>query len=235
MEPWQFYLILIVQVITSLMAIILAILIYKRNPNYKGNVYLSVGFLLYSLYPLGCFFYELGINDQIVQISMRASLLGTILGSGSFLVSMTIFCVGEKSDQLKKYNIPLIALTILACIIILLPNSIVAVEIYPTSCERSIILMGTISTYIIVSTGRMIYLLSKTVRNIPDENSPVRKKLRTFRLALIISLGIMTFSIIENITQIHFFNLFNYLFLLLTYIIISQPILKKQVSSKMQS
>jgi hypothetical protein len=221
---------LTVQLLTGILAIILAIFIYKRNPEYKGNLYLSIGFILYSLYPFGCFFYELSISELVVKISIRVSYLGTILGALFFLISMSIFCLGSQSDQLNKFIIPIIIFTIIACIIILLPFSITCVELNPSSCERSMILMGAISSYILLTTGRMVYLLSKTIKEINNKNSQVSKKLSTFRLALIISLGIMISSIIENITQIYFFNIFNYLFLLMTYIIISQPLLHKKIS-----
>ncbi len=230
MELWQFYTMLTVQLLTGILAIILAIFIYKRNPEYKGNLYLSIGFILYSLYPFGCFFYELSISELVVKISIRVSYLGTILGALFFLISMSIFCLGSQSDQLNKFIIPIIIFTIIACIIILLPFSITCVELNPSSCERSMILMGAISSYILLTTGRMVYLLSKTIKEINNKNSQVSKKLSTFRLALIISLGIMISSIIENITQIYFFNIFNYLFLLMTYIIISQPLLQKKIS-----
>ncbi len=228
MELWQFYSILIVQLLTGFLAIILAFYIYKQNPTYKGNIYLSLGFLLYSLYPFGCFFYELGICDLCVQISIRVSLFGTILGSLFFLISMTIFCLGTKSESLKNLRLPAGIITTLVCIIILLPSSVSSIELSPTTANRSMALMGAISSYILLSTGRMIYLLSKTIKEIEDISSPVRKRLRKFRLALIISLGIMFCSIIENITGVRFFNIFNYLFLLATYIIISQPFFKKK-------
>lgn len=230
MELWQFYTMLAVQLLTGFMALILAFFIYKRNPEYKGNVYLSIGFILYSLYPFGCFLYELGISELVVQISIRVSYLGTILGALFFLISMSIFCLGSKSEQLRKFKIPAIIITILACIIIFVPSSVTDVELNPTATERSMVLMGTISSYILLTTGRMVYLLSKTVKEINNKNLPVSKRLRNFRLALIISLGIMISSIIENITQIYFFNIFNYLFLLLTYILISRPLLMKKLS-----
>lgn len=230
MEPWQLYSLLAAQLITGIIALILAFLIYKRNPSYKGNIFLSIGFIFYSLYPFGSFFYELGINELVVQISIRASYFGTVLGSGSFLISMTIFCLSSISEQLKKYEIVGGILTILVCITIFLPNSITSVELNPSSCERSILLMGAISSYILLTTGRMIYLLSRTINEFKDKNSPVSNKLKKFRLALIISLGIMIFSIIENVTQLHFFNIFTYLILFLTYIVISQPLLKRQTS-----
>ncbi|MHA1611306.1 MAG: hypothetical protein ACTSYU_04565 [Promethearchaeota archaeon] len=228
MELWQFYSILFVQVFTGLTAIILAYFIYKQNPKYDGNQYLSLGFLLYSLYPFGCFFYELGICDLCIEISIRVSLFGTILGSLFFLISMNIFCLGSKSESLKKLKLPAGIITILVCVIILLPSSVSSIELHPSTAERSMLLMGAISSFILLSTGRMLYLLTKTIKEIEDKDSQVRKKLLKFRLALFISLGIMFCSIIENVTQIHYFNIFNYLFLLATYIIISQPFLKKK-------
>ncbi len=230
MELWQFYTMLAVQLLTGFMALILAFFIYKRNPEYKGNVNLSFGFILYSLYPFGCFFYELGISELVVQISLRISYLGSILGALFFLISMSIFCLGSKSEQLRKFKIFAIIITILVCIIIFIPNSVTDVELNPTATERSMVLMAAISSYILLTTGRMVYLLSKTINEFEDKNSLVSQRLRNFRIALIISLGILIFSIIENITQIHFFNVFNYLFLLLTYILISRPLLQKKLS-----
>ncbi len=228
MEPWQFYSMLTAQLLTGLIPLFLAYLIYKRNPEYKGNLFLSIGFLFYSLYPFGCFFYELGINEQVVQVSIRISYLGSILGAAFFLISMNIFCLGSQSEKIKKLLIPHSIFTTLVCIIIFLPSSITSIELNPTSAVRSMILVGAISSYIFLVTGRNIYLLTKTINEIKDKDLQIIMKLRNFRLALIISFGIMVFSIIENFTQIHFFNIFNYFFLLLTYIYISRPLLKKE-------
>ena len=228
MEPWQFYSMLTVKLLTGLIQLILPYLIYKRNPEYKGNLFLSIGFVFYSLYPFGCFFYELGIIELVVQVSIRVSYLGSILGAAFFLLSMNTFCLGSYSEKIKKLLIPLIIVTTLVCIIIFLPSSITEVKLNPTSAIRSMILVGAISCYIFLTTGRSIYLLTITINEIKDKDLQITIKLRNFRLALIISFGIMVFSIIENFTQIHFFNIFNYFFLLLTYIFISKPLLKKE-------
>ncbi len=228
MEPWQFYSMLTAQLLTGLIPLFLAYLIYKRNPEYKGNLFLSIGFLFYSLYPFGCFFYELGINELVVQVSIRVSYLGSILGAAFFFISMSIFCLGSQSEKIKKLLIPLIIFTTLICIMIFLPSSITSVELNPTSAVRSMILVGAISCYIFLATGGNIYLLTITINDIEDKNSQICIKLKNFRFALAISFGIMLFSIIENFTQIHFFNIFNYFFLLLTYIFISKPLLKQE-------
>ena len=230
MEPWQFYLIISVQLLSGFISIILAILINKRNREYRGNKYLSLAFLLYSLYPFGSFFYELGINELIVQISIRISLIGSILGMGAFLISMSIFCLGSYSKNIKKFLLPGSIVTTLVCIIIIWPSSVTDVELNPTTSRRSIVLMGAISAYIFLTTSRMIYLLTGTINEIKLKNPEISDRLSTFRISLLISLGIILFSLIENITRIHFFNIFTYIFLLLFFIFISQPLLKKKIA-----
>ena len=228
MEPWQLHSFLVIQVITGVLSIILALLIYKRNKNYKGNLYLSLAFLLYSLYPIGRFFYELGFSELAVNISLRISLIGSILGMGAFLISISIFCLGSYAKELKKYKIVGSIITTLVCTIIILPSSITDVKVNPTSAIWSNILMIVFSVYIVLTTSRMIYLLTNTMKEIKDKNQEITEKLKNLRLSLIISLGIVFFSIIENITQLHFFNFFTYLFLLLFIIFISYPLMKKR-------
>ena len=228
MEPWQLHSFLVIQVITGVLSIILALLIYKRNKNYKGNLYLSLAFSLYSLYPIGRFFYELGFSVLVVNISLRISLIGSILGMGAFLIAISIFCLGSYAKELKKYKIVGSIITTLVCTIIILPSSITDVKINPTSAIWSNILMIVFSVYIVLTTSRMIYLLTNTMKEIKDKNQEITEKLKNLRLSLIISLGIVFFSIIENITQLHFFNFFTYLFLLLFIIFISYPLMKKR-------
>ena len=232
MEPWQLHSFLVTQVITGILSIILAILIYKRNSDYKGNIYLSLAFSLYSLYPIGRFFYELGFNELVVHISLRVSLLGSILGMGAFLISISIFCLGSYAKELKKYKIVGGMVTTLVCIIIILPSSITFVDLDPTTTSWSILLMCVFSAYIILTTSRMIFLLTNTINDLKDKNPEISDNLRTFRLALFFSLGIVLFSIIENITQIHFLNIFTYLFLLMFIIFISFPLMKKKNNLK---
>ncbi len=228
MEPWQLHSFLVIQVITGVLSIILALLIYKRNKNYKGNLYLSLAFSLYSLYPIGRFFYELGFSELAVNISLRISLIGSILGMGAFLIAISIFCLGSYAKELKKYKIVGSIITTLVCTIIILPSSITDVKVNPTSAIWSVILMIVFSVYIVLTTSRMIYLLTNTMKEIKDKNQEITEKLKNLRLSLIISLGIVFFSIIENITQLHFFNFFTYLFLLLFIIFISYPLMKRR-------
>ena len=228
MEPWQLHSFLVIQVITGVLLIILALLIYKRNKDYEGNIYLSLGFSLYSLYPIGRFFYELGFSELAVHISLRISLIGSILGMGAFLIAISIFCLGSYAKELKKYKIIGGIITTLVCTIIILPSSITDVTVNPTSAIWSLILMIAFSFYIILTTSRMIYLLTNTLKEIKDHNPEITDKLKNLRLSLILSLGIVLFSIIENITQIHYFNIFTYLFLLLFIIFISYPLMKKK-------
>ncbi len=232
MEPWQLHSFLVIQVITGVFSLILAMLIYKRNKNYKGNLYLSLAFSLYSLYPIGRFFYELGFSELAVNISLRVSLLGSILGMGAFLIAISIFCLGSYAKELKKYKIVGSIITTSVCIIIILPSSITDIELNPTSAIWSIILMCVFSVYIILTTSRMIYLLTNTMKEIKDNNPEITEKLKNLRLSLILSLGIVLFSIIENITHLHFFNFFTYLFLLLFIIFISYPLMKKKNEEK---
>lgn len=228
MEPWQLHSFLVIQVITGILAIILAFLIYKRNSKYKGNIYLSLAFSMYSLYPIGRFFYELGFNELVVHISIRVSLIGSILGMGAFLISISIFCLGSYAKELKIFKIVGSIITTLVCTIIILPSSITFEGLDPTTTIWSKILMGVYSAYIILTTSRMIYLLTNTINEIKEKSPEISDKLKTFRLALFFSLGIVLFSIIENITQIHLFNIFTYLFLLLFIIFFSYPIMKKK-------
>ena len=88
--------------------------------------------------------------------------------------------------------------------------------------------MVVFSAYIFLTTIRMVYLLTNTMDEIKEKNPEITDKLKTFRLSLILSLGIVLFSIVENITQIHFFNIFTYLFLLLFIIFISKPLMKRK-------
>ena len=234
MEPWQLHSFLVIQVLTGILSIILAFLIYKRNKDYKGNFYLSLAFTMYSLYPIGRFFYELGFNELVVHISIRISLIGSILGMGAFLISMSIFCLGSYAKELKKYKIVGGIVTTLVCIVIILPSSIIFEQLDPTTTFWSILLMCVFSAYIILTTSRMIYLLTNTMNEIKDKNPEISDKLKNFRLALFFSLGIVLFSIIENITQIHFLNIFTYLFLLLFIIFISFPLMKKKNGPKIE-
>ncbi|MHA1475270.1 MAG: hypothetical protein ACTSPA_03525 [Promethearchaeota archaeon] len=234
MEPWQLHSFLVIQVITGILSIILAFLIYKRNSEYKGNIYLSLAFSMYSLYPFGRFFYELGFSELVVQISLRVSLIGTILGMGAFLISISIFCLGSYAKELKKYKIAGGIVTTLVCIVIILPSSITFEQLDPTTTVWSKILMGVFSAYILLTTTRMIYLLTNTINELKVKSPEISNKLKTFRLALLFSLGIVLFSIIENITQIHFLNIFTYLFLLLFIIFFSYPLMKKKNDPKIE-
>jgi len=227
MDPWQLYSILAVQLITGFISVILALKIFKRNSEYKGNLYLSLALILYSLYPFGRFFYELGFNELAVNISFRISLIGSILGMGTFLIAISIFCLGANAKDLKIFKIVGGIITTSVCIIIILPNSVEYIGINPTRTIWSIPLMIAFSVYIFLTTSRMIYLLTNTINEIKDKNAEIADSLRIFRLSLIFSLGILLFSLIENITQIHFFNIFTYLFLLLFISFFSRPILKK--------
>ena len=228
MDVRQITLLLAFQLFTGVMAIILAIFIYRRNPDYKGNTHLSFGFFSYSLYPFGSFFYELGISEIVVHISIRASLLGTIVGTAFFFLSMTIFCESEKAVEGLKYKYPYYLFILFVCIVIILPSSISFISLNPTCTNRSILLMGLISSFILVSTGGTILRLTRTINNVDKSNVAMIEKLSQFRLALIASLGIMVFSIVENVTQVHFYNVVNYVFLFFTYILISRPLLAKK-------
>ena len=163
-------------------------------------MYLSLAFLLDSLYPIGRFFYELGINELIVQISLRISLIGSVLGMGAFLIAISIFCLGSYAKELKKFKVVGSIITTSVCIIIILPSSITFVGLNPTLTYWSIFLMVVFSAYIVLTTIRMVYLLTNTMNEIKDKNLEITEKLKTFRLYLILSLGIVFFSIIENIT-----------------------------------
>lgn len=228
MEIWQLFLILSFQLITSFMAIILAIFIFKRDPNYKGNLYLSLGFIFYSLYPFGCFFFEIGINEFIALLSLRISLIGSIIGTMFFVLSMKIFCRGTKILEKSKMKLLYFLISLLICFYICWPSSIVFISLNPTMTERSNLLMILIAVYIVISTGGIILQLTKAIKMMKESDPYMTKNLKNFRLALIISFGILIFSVIENLTQEHFYNFFNYLFLLLTYILISQPLLKQK-------
>jgi hypothetical protein len=151
---------------------------------------------------------------------------------GTFLISISIFCLGSYAKELKKYKIVGGIVTTLVCIVIILPSSITFEHLDPTTTIWSKILMGAFSAYILLTTSRMIYLLTNAIKEIKDKNTDISDKLKTFRLALIFSLGIVLFSIIENITQIHFFNIFTYLFLLLFIIFFSYPLMKKKNGPK---
>jgi hypothetical protein len=228
MEIWQLFLMLTFQLIAGFMAIILAIFIYKRNPNYKGNSYLGLGFIFYSLYPFGCFFFEIGINEFIVLLSLQISLIGSIIGTMFFVLSMMIFCKSTKVLEKSKMKLLYFLISLLICIYICWPSSIIFISLNPTLTERSILLMILITIYIVFSTGGIILRLTKAIKMMKESDPYMTKNLKNFRLALIISFGILIFSVIENLTQEHFYNIFNYLFLLLTYILISQPLLKQK-------
>ncbi|QEE16757.1 hypothetical protein DSAG12_02587 [Promethearchaeum syntrophicum] len=228
MEPWQLYSILSIQLLTGIISLALSFLIYRRNKEYKGNLYLSLALILYSLYPFGRFFYELGFNELVVNISIRVSLIGNVLAMGSFLIAISIFCLGSYAKDLKIYKRVGTTITTLVCLIIIYPASIQNISLNPTFTEWSLILRVAFSAYILLTTSRMIYLLTNTMKELKVKNPEISEKLRVFRISLILSLGILLFSIIENITQIYFFNVLTYIFLLSFIIFFSQPLMKKR-------
>lgn len=195
------------ELIAAISAFFTAIIIFKRDPKYKGNQLFALSFFLFFFYALTVMIYELNISLLISVISFHISLILIAFAISFFVTSMQVFIKSTTFLKERVYFILLIGSLITSILFLFFPYKITALPVRDNTKAdlRGLIPLG-IWQYIM-----MIYnlvMITRALKTISPEKEQIRNKIKNLWIAEAIGLMCPTMAILSNLLKDPIVSLF---------------------------
>ncbi len=217
----------IFHLITFIILFTFILIIYFRNPKYKGNQFLVVAYfgILVNIMMIMISTFE--FSEEVIKIVIRISVMGIILGIPCLMIGIWIFC--ESWNLVKKTTFFKLTPFLIGAlwIVVWIPNFIIIQSIQPLNFQRNPMYMTSITIWIFIN---LIYTSMRLRRSISSSNITdinIHKKLKRLLLSIYFTFGIPISAMLDGITGLVIFTISQSIFALVITLIIASFILKR--------
>ncbi len=212
-------------------AVALALTIFKRHPDQIGNRLMSLSIGLIGLYSFSFLMLDLIALEWAIQIFLRIGIASILFACIFMYFSFQILLHSSKWLEIKKNTLPLIIIGILYSLLLLSTNLITINSLSPVDTQLDLIILGILLIILLVLTLYNIYAvytggIKKT------DNLTLKKRLQYIFLGLLVFLLVLVFVVISNVaidkTIGSIFDILCFVGLIIGLLLMSIGFLKKE-------